>query len=160
VHADQTAFKLEGYLLHRLNVCVNLVSRAFSSIYSDRHKIGVPEWRVLVMLGQWGLMTAKAIGIHSQIHTTKVSRAVALLERRKWVTRRAIRADLREAFLSLTPPGRDIYYEIAPIAFDFVRKLIDTVDTANHTVLDRAPKKFTERSARLARDLANSGGGR
>jgi DNA-binding MarR family transcriptional regulator len=41
-------------------------------------------------------MTAKAIGVH---HKTKVSRAVALLEGRKLVTRRTNRADLREAFL-------------------------------------------------------------
>ena len=46
-------------------------------------------------------MTAKAIGTHSHMHKTKVSRAVALLEGRKLVTRRANRADLREAFCAL-----------------------------------------------------------
>ena len=60
---------------------------------------------MLVTLGQFGMMTAKSIGIHSHMHKTKVSRAVALLESRKLVTRRANRADLREAFLSLTPPA-------------------------------------------------------
>jgi len=35
------------------------------------------------------------------MHKTKVSRAVAELERRKYLTRRTNRADLREAFLSL-----------------------------------------------------------
>ena len=65
------------------------------------------------------MMTAKAIGAHSHMHKTKVSRAVALLERRKLVSRRANRADLREAFLSLTPAGRDIYDELAPIALEF-----------------------------------------
>jgi DNA-binding MarR family transcriptional regulator len=44
-------------------------------------------------------MTAKAIGVQSHMRKTKVSRAVALLERRKLVTRRTNRADLREAFL-------------------------------------------------------------
>ena len=81
------------------------MSQALSRIYFERYKIGVPEWRVLVTLGQYSLMTAKAIGLHSQMHKTKVSRAVAMLERRKLVTRRANRADLREAFLSLTPAG-------------------------------------------------------
>jgi DNA-binding MarR family transcriptional regulator len=69
-------------------------------------------------------MTAKAIGVHSHMHKTKVSRAVALLERRKLVTRRTNRADLREAFLSLTSVGRQIYSELAPIAFDFARELL------------------------------------
>ena len=60
---------------------------------------------MLVTLGQYGLMTGKSIGAHSHMHKTKVSRAVALLEDRKLVTRRANRADLREAFLTLSRPA-------------------------------------------------------
>ncbi len=99
----EATLKLEDFLPYRLNVCASLVSAALSRIYSERYKIGVPEWRVMVTLGEFGMMTAKAVGSHSHMHKTKVSRAVALLEQRKLVTRRANRADLREAFLSLTP---------------------------------------------------------
>ena len=118
--------KLDEFLPYRLNVCANMVSNALSAIYADRYKIGVPEWRVLVTLGEFGLMTAKAIGIHSHMHKTKVSRAVALLERRKLVARARQRDDLREAFLSLTPAGRDIYSDLAPIALEFARQLMET----------------------------------
>ena len=156
-HAEQAALKLEEFLPYRLNVCASLVSAALSRIYSERYKIGVPEWRVLVTLGQFGMMTAKAVGNHSHMHKTKVSRAVALLERRKLVTRRANRADLREAFLSLTPAGRDIYGELAPIARDFVQQLMDTVDAADRAALDRALKKLTERSVQLLPDIAKGG---
>ena len=156
-HPDPAALKLEEFLPYRLNVCASLVTAALSRIYSVRYKIGVPEWRVLVTLGQFSMMTAKAIGAHSHMHKTKVSRAVALLERRKLVMRRANRADLREAFLSLTSAGRDIYSELAPIAFDFARQLLETVDPADRAALDRALKKLTERSAQLAPDLAKGG---
>jgi DNA-binding MarR family transcriptional regulator len=156
-HPDPAALKLEEFLPYRLNVCASLVTAALSRIYSVRYKIGVPEWRVLVTLGQFSMMTAKAIGAHSHMHKTKVSRAVALLERRKLVMRRANRADLREAFLSLTPAGRDIYSDLAPIAFDFARQLLETVDPADRAALDRALKKLTERSAQLAPDLAKGG---
>jgi len=108
-----------------------------------------------VTLGQFGMMTAKAIGIHSHMHKTKVSRAVALLERRKLVVRRANRADLREAFLSLTAAGREVYSELAPMALDFARRLLETVDAADRAALDRALKKLSERSAKLAADIAN-----
>jgi len=153
--ADHVALKLEEFLPYRLNVCASLVSHALSRIYADRYKIGVPEWRVLVTLGQFSAMTAKAIGTHSHMHKTKVSRAVALLERRKLVTRRANRADLREAFLSLTGAGRDIYNELAPIALDFARDLLATVDAADRAALDRALTKLAERSAQLAPHIAN-----
>ncbi len=155
----EAALKLEEFLPYRLNVCANLVSQALSRIYADRYKIGVPEWRVLVTLGQFGMMTAKGIGGHSCMHKTKVSRAVALLERRKLVVRRANRADLREAFLSLTPAGRDIYNELAPIALDFAQKLLESVDAADRAALDRALSKLTERSSQIT-DIANSRGGR
>ena len=128
---EQGALRLEEFLPYRLNVCATLVSQALSRIYAERYKIGVPEWRVLVTLGQFGMMTAKAIGIHSHMHKTKVSRAVALLERRKLVVRRANRADMREAFLSLTAAGREIYDELTPIALNFARQLLQTVDAAD-----------------------------
>ena len=153
--ADQAALKLEEFLPYRLNVCANLVSEALSHVYGERYKIGLPDWRVLVTLGQFGMMTAKAIGIHSHMHKTKVSRAVALLERRKLVVRRANRADLREAFLSLTAAGREVYSELAPMALDFARRLLETVDAADRAALDRALKKLSERSAKFAADIAN-----
>jgi len=156
-NSDQVALKLEEFLPYRLNICASLVSAAVSRIYAERYKIGVPEWRVLVTLGQFGMMTAKAIGSHSHMHKTKVSRAVAMLEHRRLVTRRANRADMREAFLSLTPAGRDIYGELAPIALDFARQLLQTVDPTDRAALDRALKKLTERAAQLAPDVAKGG---
>ena len=121
--SDDAPLKLEQFLPYRLNVVASLVSQALSRIYADRYGIGVPEWRVLVTLGQYGMMTGKAIGAHSHMHKTKVSRAVALLEKRKLVARRANRADLREAFLALTPAGRAMYDDLAPIALDFANRL-------------------------------------
>lgn len=151
----EPGLRLEDFLPYRLNVCSNLVSTALSRIYAERYRIGVPEWRVLVTLGQFGMMTAKAIGAHSCMHKTKVSRAVAQLEKRKLIGRRANRADMREAFLSLTPAGREMYDELAPIAIRFADRLLDSVDAADRDALDRALRKLTERSGELAADIAN-----
>ena len=82
--ADEPALKLESFLPYRLNVVSSLTSQALSSVYATRYRIGVPEWRVLVTLGEYGVMTAKAVGAHSHMHKTKVSRAVAVLERASW----------------------------------------------------------------------------
>ncbi len=146
---DATTLKLEEFLPYRLNVCATLVSQALSRVYSERYQINVPEWRVLVTLGQFGVMTGKAIGMHSHMHKTKVSRAVALLEQRRLVARRANRDDLREFFLSLTPAGDAIYREAAPIALDFARELMATVNPADRAAFERALQRLTERSAQL-----------
>src|SRR5207247_9740895 len=111
--AEAPILKLEDFLPHRLNVLSSLVSQALTRVYGQ-YGIGIPEWRVLVSLGQFGVMTGKAIGARTHMHKTRVSRAVAQLERRKYLTRRANRDDLREALLSLTPAGRAGYEEPAP----------------------------------------------
>jgi DNA-binding MarR family transcriptional regulator len=147
--------KLEEFLPYRLNVLATLVSQALSRIYVDRYGIGVPEWRVLVTLGQYGIMTGKAVGAHSHMHKTKVSRAVAELESRKLVARRANRADLRESFVSLTPAGRAIYEDLAPGALAFAQRLAEAVDPADRPAFERAVARLTECSRVLAAEVAN-----
>lgn len=152
---DRAPLRLERFLPYQLNVVSSLVSQALSRVYTRRYGIGVPEWRVLVTLGQYGVMTAKAIGAHTHMHKTKVSRAVAQLESRKIVTRRANRADLREAFLSLTPAGRAVYEEAAPIALEFTNRLSEVVAPADRAAFDRAVRQLTERSAKLVFEIEN-----
>lgn len=154
---DAAPLKLEDFLPYRLNVVASLASQALSRIYAERYSIGVPEWRVLVTLGQYGVMTGKQIGAHSHMHKTKVSRAVAQLEKRRLLARRVNREDLREAFLSLTPAGRAIYEELAPIALRFVRRLFEVVDPADRAAFDRALRRLTQRSAALAAESIAGG---
>jgi DNA-binding MarR family transcriptional regulator len=147
-HAHKSLLQLEGFLPHRLNVLSSLVSQALTQVYA-RYGIGIPEWRVLVTLGQFGVMTGKAVGARTHMHKTKVSRAVAQLEARKFVARKANRADLREAFLSLTPTGRSVYEELAPRAQEFTDKLSEVVSASDRAAFDRAVALLTQRSAEL-----------
>ena len=143
-------FRLEDFLPYRLNVVANLVSQALSRVYAERYDIGVPEWRVLVTLGQYRVMTAKAVGAHSHMHKTKVSRAVRMLESRQLVMRRANRGDLREALLSLTPAGIDIYRDLAPAALVFAQRLVAGVEPCDRAGMDRVLTALTDSAARLA----------
>ncbi len=153
---DAAPLKLEDFLPYRLNVVASLASQALSRIYADRYGIGVPEWRILVTLGQFDTMTGKQIGAHSHMHKTKVSRAVAQLEARALLARRANRADRREAFLSLTPAGRAIYEDLAPTALQFVRRLSEAIEPSDRAAFERALKRLTERSALLAAEAASA----
>jgi DNA-binding MarR family transcriptional regulator len=148
---DAPLLKLDDFLPHRLNVLSSLVSQALTRVYA-RRGIGIPEWRVLVTLGENGVMTGKAVGAQTHMHKTKVSRAVAQLEHRKLVTRRANRADLREMFLTLTPAGRAIYQELAPSALEFMDRLCEVVASADRPAFDRAMQQLTKRSAELVEE--------
>jgi DNA-binding MarR family transcriptional regulator len=151
---DQAPLKLEQFLPYQLSLVTTLVSLALSRVYSRRYHIGVPEWRVLVTLGQHGTLNGKTIGARTQMHKTKVSRAVALLEKRKLLTRRVNCDDMRESFLSLTAPGLAMYEELAPHALDFARRLTEILTPGDREAFLRALAKITERSAQLvAEDL-------
>src|SRR5271169_6601280 len=141
---DHAPLKLEQFLPYQLNVVASLVSQALSRVYARRYRIGVPEWRVLVTLGQYGIMTGKAIGAHTHMHKTKVSRAVAYLEKRKLLLRRANREDMRESFLSLTAAGRAMYEELAPHALDFARRLTEILSPVDRDAFDRAIRILTD----------------
>jgi DNA-binding MarR family transcriptional regulator len=149
--------QLEHFLPYQLNVVASLVSQALSRVYARRYRIGVPEWRLLVTLGQYGVMTGKAIGAHTHMHKTKVSRAAAILEKRKLVARRSNRADMRESFLSLTASGQAMYEELAPHALEFARRLTEILTPADREAFDRAVKQLTDRSAQLVAEVAQEG---
>src|SRR5262249_51393613 len=150
--AQAPLLKLEDFLPHRLNVLSSLVSQALTRVYG-RHGIGIPEWRVLVTLGENGVMTGKAVGAHTHMHKTKVSRAVAQLEQRQFFSPRANRADLRETFLSLAPAGGAIYGELAPSAREFRTGLGEVLAPADRPAFDRAMKQLTKRSAELVAEI-------
>lgn len=115
---------LETFLPYRLNRLAEDVSRNFSRIYRDRFGITRPEWRLLATLGQYGTMTATAVGRHSAMHKTKVSRAVAALQQRHWLTRTPDDADRRIEHLRLTSAGLAAYRELVPIAHAFEARLL------------------------------------
>jgi DNA-binding MarR family transcriptional regulator len=132
---EQHILELETFLPYRLNRLAETVSREFSKIYRDRFGLTRPEWRTLATLGEFATMTATAIGEHSSMHKTKVSRAVAELERRKWLTRTADAADRRVEHLALTKAGRGAYMELVPLAKAFEEGLAERLTHADRAAL-------------------------
>jgi DNA-binding MarR family transcriptional regulator len=126
---------LESFLPYRLNRIAEAISREFSKIYRDRFGLTRPEWRTLATLGEFGTMTATAIGEHSSMHKTKVSRAVAELESRKWLTRTPHAADRRVEHLALTKAGRSAYGELVPLAKAFELNLLGKLTDGDRQAL-------------------------
>ncbi len=127
---------LEGFLPYRLNRLAEAVSRHFGKLYRGTHGLTRPEWRTLATLGQFGTMTATEIGAHSAMHKTKVSRAVAGLEKRRWLERRPDAADRRMEHLALTASGVAAYRDIVPVAKAFEAELLDCLDMARRDSLN------------------------
>jgi DNA-binding MarR family transcriptional regulator len=115
---------LADFVPFRLNRLADAVSRNLSEIYRDRFNLEIPEWRVLVTIGEPGHCTAQHIASSTRMHKTRVSRAVASLEERKLIARAANSADGREMPLHLTKSGRRIYQALVPLALERERELL------------------------------------
>jgi DNA-binding MarR family transcriptional regulator len=135
---------LENFLPYRLMRLSEAVSREFAKAYHDRYGLTRPEWRVFATLGQYGTMTATTIGAHSAMHKTKVSRAVAALEKRKWLMREIHPPDRRVERLTLTKAGRAAYREMVPVAREFERWLSKAMGAARFAELDYGIERLDE----------------
>jgi DNA-binding MarR family transcriptional regulator len=135
---------LENFLPYRLMRLSEAVSREFAKAYHDRYGLTRPEWRVFATLGQYGTMTATAIGAHSAMHKTKVSRAVAALEKRKWLARETDPADRRIERLTLTKPGRAAYRDMVPVAREFERWLSKAMGAPRFAEFDYGLERLDE----------------
>ena len=78
---------LEYFVPFRLNRLAETVSVNLSGIYRNRFGLEIPEWRVLVTVGQREECTAQLVASSTRMHKTRVSRAVASLEARNLVSR-------------------------------------------------------------------------
>ncbi|TYC66874.1 MarR family transcriptional regulator [Stappia sp. BW2] len=136
--------KLGAFLPYRLNHLAETVSRSLSRIYADTYGIGIPEWRVLATLGEHKAMTARDISQATSMHKTKVSRAVAALEKRDLLVRDKNRNDQREQSLSLSEKGNAMYEDIVPQALAYSKNLEDALTEEQKSVLDEVFERLHE----------------
>lgn len=133
---------LERFLPYRLSVLTNRVSGALSRHYADRFGIGIPEWRVIAILGRYAGLSANQVAERSAMDKVTVSRAVAALEAKGLLERARDDGDKRKSRLTLSRQGLQVYAEIAPLALGFERELLTALSTEEAAQLDRIIDKL------------------
>ena len=116
-------FDLADFLPYLLNEAAESASRGFQPVYKARYGMLRTEWRVLFHLGQRGEMTATELAAHARLHKTKISRAVAALEKKRFLKRVTSETDRRVERLSLTPQGRGVWRTLSQTALAYDREL-------------------------------------
>ncbi len=122
--APPTALHLPGFVPFRLNRLAVAVSNHLSVIYRERFELDIPEWRVLVTVGPERGCTAQFIAGSTRMHKTRVSRAIAHLEKRGLLERASSTDDRRAMELQLTKTGRRMYQDLVPLALERERTLL------------------------------------
>lgn len=131
---------LKGYLPYRLNLLAELTSENTQAIYRKRHELTRPEWRVLVNLAEAPSLTASELCARVPAHKTKVSRALASLELKGWITRSPDPQDRRVAHASLTLKGRRAFNRIRPEMEAATEALLAPLSREERQTLDEGLK--------------------
>ncbi|MCK8785289.1 MarR family winged helix-turn-helix transcriptional regulator [Roseomonas sp. NAR14] len=146
---DCTTLRLADFLPYRLSVVTESVSRAFADRYEAEFGLGIPEWRVMAVLGEGEPLSTQSVIVRTEMDRVKVSRAVIRLVDKGLVSRSAHPEDQRAHMLALSPAGEALYRRIVPRACGLQAALAETLSEAELAALDRILTKLHRRAARL-----------
>ena len=129
---------LEDFLPYRLSITSHTVSTNIARIYEKRFGVSIPEWRVIAVLGRYPGLSAVEVAERTLMDKVAVSRAVTKLIKNGRIDRQFADADRRRSILHLSEEGQKVHNEIAPLALEFERQLVQDIseqdyDTFNST---------------------------
>ncbi len=129
---------LEEFLPFRLSRLSESISLKFAQHYKREYGMTRPEWRALAALGQLGTLTSTQICQHSNMHKTKVSRAVQSLSKRGWLIRKRDDSDRRVEYLQLSAIGLRRYSKLVELAQQFQNELLSTMSPSAISTVNKA----------------------
>ncbi len=116
--------RLEDFLPYRLAVLSNTVSTTVARAYDKRFSVSIPEWRVIAVLGRFPGLSAVEVAERTLMDKVAVSRAVTKLIKNGRIDREFADADKRRSILNLSEEGKELHDEIAQLALQFERDLL------------------------------------
>ncbi|HWS78395.1 MAG TPA: MarR family winged helix-turn-helix transcriptional regulator [Thermomonas sp.] len=135
---------LEHFLPYRLSVLSNRISSAIAREYSQRFALGVTEWRVMAVLGRYPGLSASKVAQRTAMDKVAVSRAVARLLEAGRIEREFDDDDRRRSVLRLSEAGYAVYDQVAPMALDFERHVLDGMPADERALLFRLLDRLDE----------------
>lgn len=101
-----------------------LVLRIGTLAFKDRFGVKPTDLRILVMLGAHQPISVNEVSRRTHIDKAWISRSLRTLMRRRLITKTAHPSDNRASLLSLTRQGEALLSEIAPVAQEYQRQLL------------------------------------
>lgn len=117
--SSEPALNLREFLPYQISIVANRISAALARLYSERFDLGIPEWRVMAVLGQRPGLSADEVCAATCMEKVPVSRAVAKLLSRRLLERDFSGRDRRRSVLRLSRQGDVVYRRIVPLALAF-----------------------------------------
>jgi DNA-binding MarR family transcriptional regulator len=141
--------KLEQFLPYRLAILSHTVSTTIAHVYDERFGLSIPEWRVIAILGRFPGLSAVEVAERTLMDKVAVSRAVTKLIKNGRIDRQFADADRRRSILNLSEEGRRVHNEVAPLALQFERDLLEGFDDDERAQLDALIDQLLDRARSL-----------
>ena len=139
--------RLEDFLPYRLAVLSNTVSTTVARAYDKRFSVSIPEWRVIAVLGRFPGLSAVEVAERTLMDKVAVSRAVTKLIKNGRIDREFADADKRRSILNLSEDGKKLHDEIAQLALQFERDLVQGFSEDEMTSLNSIMERLLARAS-------------
>jgi DNA-binding MarR family transcriptional regulator len=139
--------RLENFLPYRLAVLSNTVSTTVARAYDKRFSVSIPEWRVIAVLGRFPGLSAVEVAERTLMDKVAVSRAVTKLIKNGRIDREFADADKRRSILNLSDDGKKLHDEIAELALQFERDLLEGFSTEEVDELNMIMERLLARAS-------------
>lgn len=127
---------LENFLPYRLAVLSHTISTEIAKAYEAKFGVTIPEWRVVAILGRFPGLSAVEVADRTMLDKVAVSRAVTKLIKNGRIDREFADADRRRSILNLSDDGRQVHDEIAPLALEFERELLQGIGPEDYEIFN------------------------
>jgi DNA-binding MarR family transcriptional regulator len=144
---------LERFFPYRIAVLGNVLGSAIATSYEERFGISIPEWRVIAVLTRYPGLSAREVAEKTRMDAVAVSRAVGKLLKAGRIRRTVATNDRRRSVLQVSAAGALVYREVAPVALEYERVLLESLQPQERAALDQLLRTLMERADSLASDL-------
>lgn len=140
---------LEDFLPYRLSITSHTVSTNIARVYEKRFGVSIPEWRVIAILGRYPGLSAVEVADRTLMDKVAVSRAVTRLIKNGRIDRQFADADRRRSILTLSEDGQQVHNEIAPLALQFERELLQDISDEDYRSFSVTLEQLLDKASRL-----------
>ena len=127
------------------------VSRVASRVFNQQFGVGVLEWRILRLLSSEEKLAANDVCRILDVDKAAVSRSIAFLEERGWISRSADVKDARRRLLGLTSSGALLKKRLAEIAEEVSRDVFADLTETDKAVLGALLERISANATELIR---------
>ncbi|GAA5139678.1 MarR family winged helix-turn-helix transcriptional regulator [Thalassotalea piscium] len=140
---------LEQFFPYQLTHLQALVTDNIAQIYTGQFDLSPQQWRVLAVLGNNELLTAKEISVRANLEKMPTSRAISGLLTQKLLVKSVHDGDKRCSLLNLTKKGQDLYQQLVPLALKREQELLSVLNEKEQAQIQLIFKKLAKQAKQL-----------